>query len=469
MVWHWLVLAILLVGLGFAIYFVVQALLQPRTATRKLDLAMLNAAGQKVACMSRCKKLNYPAPYGEGRPENADPALHACCPTTGDPDVFTSAGFSEEKLLEYNRRIGNRYSQQELYENVLVDGGLVKYIEKNCTRLMYVSEIEKLGGKDVNASDLAKEACTGGYLPNKLKDSGYRTDEISGDALIAGGLAKYMHDNCKKFITTQTTETLKGSVIDLTALARKVCCTPENGCMTSDCCANRSAPGVHGGCGFDGGWDAHAAEKTVGKSKYVAAIRDMCQNTNYSYSYDDLASLRRCDSSAKLDWVLCPNGAGGYENILPADTPGEMNMSPQLNTLRVTNKCPFDVVISSEKLPGESPTLWKMKPNTNYDYPFSGDMQFESGRLWIKLGCDANGQDCEIGQSTDPCPADGCQPPVSSKMELSNTQNALWWNGSAVDGYTIPFDINTNEEALCPRVACAALSLDRCPIDDIPI
>jgi hypothetical protein len=42
-----------------------------------------------IGCMSPCKKLNYPAPYGYGMNENEDPALHMCCPTpacsTGSP------------------------------------------------------------------------------------------------------------------------------------------------------------------------------------------------------------------------------------------------------------------------------------------------------------------------------------------------------------------------------------------------
>lgn len=38
-----------------------------------------------VACLSPCKKWNYPAPYGLGRPESQDPGLHLCCPTPIDP------------------------------------------------------------------------------------------------------------------------------------------------------------------------------------------------------------------------------------------------------------------------------------------------------------------------------------------------------------------------------------------------
>jgi len=49
------------------------------------DLRVRDAAGNVVACAAPCKKWNYPAPYGLGRPENTDPGLHLCCPTPIDP------------------------------------------------------------------------------------------------------------------------------------------------------------------------------------------------------------------------------------------------------------------------------------------------------------------------------------------------------------------------------------------------
>jgi len=49
------------------------------------DLRVRDAAGNVVACAAPCKKINYPAPYGLGQPENVDPGLHMCCPTPVDP------------------------------------------------------------------------------------------------------------------------------------------------------------------------------------------------------------------------------------------------------------------------------------------------------------------------------------------------------------------------------------------------
>jgi hypothetical protein len=49
------------------------------------DLRVRDATGKVIACMAPCKKWNYPAPYGLGKPENQDPGLHLCCPTPIDP------------------------------------------------------------------------------------------------------------------------------------------------------------------------------------------------------------------------------------------------------------------------------------------------------------------------------------------------------------------------------------------------
>jgi len=37
--------------------------------------------GETVACLSPCKKWNFPSPYGLGRPETIAPGVNMCCPT----------------------------------------------------------------------------------------------------------------------------------------------------------------------------------------------------------------------------------------------------------------------------------------------------------------------------------------------------------------------------------------------------
>jgi hypothetical protein len=49
------------------------------------DLRVRDAQGNVIGCLSPCKKWNYPAPWGLGQPESADPGLHLCCPTPIDP------------------------------------------------------------------------------------------------------------------------------------------------------------------------------------------------------------------------------------------------------------------------------------------------------------------------------------------------------------------------------------------------
>ncbi|AKT40334.1 RICIN domain-containing protein [Chondromyces crocatus] len=49
------------------------------------DLRVRDGAGNVIGCMAPCKKWNYPAPWGMGRPEHQDPGLHLCCPTPIDP------------------------------------------------------------------------------------------------------------------------------------------------------------------------------------------------------------------------------------------------------------------------------------------------------------------------------------------------------------------------------------------------
>jgi hypothetical protein len=132
----------------------------------------------------------------------------------------------------------------------------------------------------------------------------------------------------------------------------------------------------------------------------------------------------------------------------------------------------------------------------SYDIP---DIGIAGVRFWPGMGCDANGQNCTIGASGGPasmgftCPAGGCGPPVDSKFEAtfgcmtgSGCQgnpsgngaplgNLDWWNTSAVDGYTLPFQVRAIGN--CPvgpqptgpggppggMTSCAAIRFADCP------
>jgi len=124
-------------------------------------------------------------------------------------------------------------------------------------------------------------------------------------------------------------------------------------------------------------------------------------------------------------------------------------------------------------------------------------------RVWPGFGCDANGQNCQVGASGGPatngfsCPAGiGCAPPIDTKWEgsfgciagagacLTNpsgggTLGPLdWWDASFVDGYTAPIKVVVNGS--CPAgpqsngpggppngiFDCSALRLSACPTSE---
>jgi len=63
-----------------------------------------------------------------------------------------------------------------------------------------------------------------------------------------------------------------------------------------------------------------------------------------------------------------------------------------------------------------------------YNIPNSG----WKGRFWPKVDCDASGNNCGVGQSVNPCPSKGCQPPADTKVEFFfpsiNGQNSIWYD-----------------------------------------
>lgn len=118
----------------------------------------------------------------------------------------------------------------------------------------------------------------------------------------------------------------------------------------------------------------------------------------------------------------------------------------------------------------------KIEPGQRYGFQIP-DSGLASTRFRPKMGCDADGNNCELGESGGPgdvCdPATGgCAPPVDSKFEASfgaiGKQGALdWWDTSAVDGYTLPYKVEV--DGACPRgtnIDCSALSLSDCPSEE---
>ncbi|CAL8128814.1 unnamed protein product [Orchesella dallaii] len=100
-----------------------------------------------------------------------------------------------------------------------------------------------------------------------------------------------------------------------------------------------------------------------------------------------------------------------------------------------------------------------------YQIPDSG----WGGRFWPKMGCNANGQACDVGQSMPPCKPAGCDPPAETKVEfffppLGNGQD-VWYDISLVDGYSISAAIIPSKiQGTCTRTRCA-MSLANCPTE----
>jgi len=94
-----------------------------------------------------------------------------------------------------------------------------------------------------------------------------------------------------------------------------------------------------------------------------------------------------------------------------------------------------------------------------------------AGRMWPKVGCDANGLNCAFGDSSPPCPSTGCQPPADTKVEFfipaEGVTGDSWYDVSLVDGYSLPMKIapRTASAGGCVPTTCA-VPLASCPTDE---
>lgn len=166
----------------------------------------------------------------------------------------------------------------------------------------------------------------------------------------------------------------------------------------------------------------------------------------------------------------------------PREAPAASQATSPL--LVVKNECGYPIWIQQQGMP--SPTLdvrqIRRGGSITYEIPAVG---LPSTRFWVKTGCDSDGNNCTIGQSSPPCPAAGCTPPIDSKIEatwgcaLPEAQCGLtpqgktlhgptWWNSSAVDGYTLPYtiEVGANGGPGCSNVLCNELAQSQCPSNE---
>lgn len=157
----------------------------------------------------------------------------------------------------------------------------------------------------------------------------------------------------------------------------------------------------------------------------------------------------------------------------------------QTERLQVVNNCSYTIWLQQQNMVGV-PSVIKLDAGASAQFVIPNE-GMAATRLWPKKGCDADGNNCVMGQSSPPCPENGCPPPVDSKFEATwgctlSDHNACavnpsapweklsgdtYWNTSAVDGYTFPFTASVTDNTLpaeiCSPVDCSALTMDQCP------
>lgn len=186
-------------------------------------------------------------------------------------------------------------------------------------------------------------------------------------------------------------------------------------------------------------------------------------------------------AAAAITAVCFYNGCPRPKPI-PPPPPARADAGPATRPVfTIKNECAYDIWIQQQGMPASTPSVVKLASRTNkhYDIPIAG---LASTRFWVKTGCDDKGQNCLVGQSSPPCPPNGCAPPVDSKIEatwgcdLPESQCGLtpqgktlkgptWWDSSAVDGYTLAYniDVGPNGGSGCLPVNCAELYQGQCP------
>jgi hypothetical protein len=150
-------------------------------------------------------------------------------------------------------------------------------------------------------------------------------------------------------------------------------------------------------------------------------------------------------------------------------------LPPQTTRLRIVSRCAVPIWIAhSNNVAAVQNVELATGAYHDYDIPDGG---LASARFWPKLGCDAGGHGCTIGDSGEgggaPCGPTGCQPPLDSKFEVTfapvGSGQVTFYNLSLVDGYTLPFSVTPvgagAGSGSCIASDCSMLSLAECPAE----
>lgn len=151
--------------------------------------------------------------------------------------------------------------------------------------------------------------------------------------------------------------------------------------------------------------------------------------------------------------------------LMWASDPGD-NFTPT-GQYGIYNNCTQTVWIQNNNQPAADPTLIKLNPGDSYSYAINGQ-SVPSFSATPKLNCDADGNNCETGQSLPPCPGYGCQPAVDSEFEASFNDTSTFYDVSLVNGYTLPFKVRVIKASNEDNTAClnsdgSLLDIKMCP------
>lgn len=168
----------------------------------------------------------------------------------------------------------------------------------------------------------------------------------------------------------------------------------------------------------------------------------------------------------------------------------------QVRRLRIVNGCdqhPIWIAHTAGATPGPDAQDLRIDPLQHYD--FSTPDNLFATRFWPKVGCDAQGGHCTVGDSGGPgeaCVQGGydysqCAPPVDTKFEASFGINGQPCDPSfpggskllgcdhidlsLVDGFTLPVKLtidgdcnsSTPEGGRIEEIDCSGLTADVCP------
>ena len=153
--------------------------------------------------------------------------------------------------------------------------------------------------------------------------------------------------------------------------------------------------------------------------------------------------------------ATCPNGTGGNTGGSTGGSTGggttgggtTGNLPAQTSRLRIINNCADPIWLAhSSNVPGAQNVRLERSQYHDYAIPSGG---LAAARFWPKLGCNANGQQCRVGDNGEgggvPCGPTGCAPPFDSKFEATfaavGSSAQTWYNLSLVDGYTLPLSV----------------------------